>query len=197
MTDVTNFFSFLKENNIMEAAIATVFSRMIADLSYSFIDNILLPIFKIDLNNDGKPDLNSFINMILNANIQGGLIDVDTTSFEWKDYASVKFFDSLIYVKNGELFLDGKSQIIINDYNSIYKFLVTPKNFRNEIKTINLNYIYNFDRKTIKIEDIKIDNVFNEKVNKIINNIAIKNNDLQNKIFLKNLVNEAIKNYAG
>ncbi|MDC0046854.1 hypothetical protein OAJ20_04415, partial [Candidatus Pelagibacter sp.] len=92
---------------------------------------------------------------------------------------------------------DGKSQIIINDYNSIYKFLITPKNFRKKIKTINLNYIYNFDQKIVKIEDIKIDNVFNEKVNKIINNITIKNNDLQNKIFLKNLVNEAIKNYAG
>jgi hypothetical protein len=135
--------------------------------------------------------------MILNAKIQEGLVDIDNTSFKWKDYASFKFIDSLIYVKNGELFLDGKSQIIINDYNSIYKFLITPKNFRKKIKTINLNYIYNFDQKIVKIEDIKIDNVFNEKVNKIINNIAIKNNDLQNKIFLKNLVNEAIKNYAG
>ena len=135
--------------------------------------------------------------MILNAKIQEGLVDIDNTSFKWKDYASFKFIDSLIYIKNGELFLDGKSQIIINDYNSIYKFLVTPKNFRKKIKTINLNYIYNFDQKIVKIEDIQIDNVFNEKVNKIINNITIKNNDLQNKIFLKNLVNEAIKNYAG
>ena len=153
--------------------------------------------FKLNINADKISNFDSFINMILNAKIQEGLVDIDNTSFKWKDYASFKFIDSLIYIKNGELFLDGKSQIIINDYNSIYKFLVTPKNFRKKIKTINLNYIYNFDQKIVKIEDIQIDNVFNEKVNEIINNIAIKNNDLQNKIFLKNLVNEAIKNYAG
>lgn len=84
MTDVTNFFSFLKENNIMEAAIATVFSRMIADLSYSFIDNILLPIFKIDLNNDGKPDLDSFINTkldIFGCKIKLGLFILEIFKF--------------------------------------------------------------------------------------------------------------------
>ncbi len=180
------------------------------NLSYLFDPNAIIPQllktelfnnknieFKLNINADKISDLSNFINMILSAKIQAGLVDIDTTSFEWKDYASFKFLDSLIYIKNGELFLDGKSQIIINDYNSIYKFLVTPKNFRNKIKTINLKYTYNFDQKIVKIEDIKIDNKFNEKVNKIINNIAIKNNDLQNKIFLKNLVNEAIKSYAG
>ena len=84
MTDVSNFLSFLKENNIMEAAIATVFSRMIADLSYSFIDNILLPIFKIDLNDDGKPDLNSFINTKINifgCNIKIGIFILEIIKF--------------------------------------------------------------------------------------------------------------------
>ena len=180
------------------------------NLSYLFDPNAIIPQllkteifnnknieFKLNINANKISNFSSFINMILNAKIQGGLVDIDTTSFDWKHYASFKFFDSLIHIKNGELFLDGKSQIIINDHNSIYKFLVTPKNFRKKIKTINLNYIYNFDQKIVKIEDIKIDNVFSEKVNNIINDIAIKNNDLQNKIFLKNLVNEAIKSYAG
>lgn len=68
----------------MEAAIATVFSRMIADLSYSFIDNILLPIFKIDLNNDGKPDLNSFINTkldIFGCKVKIGLFILEIIKF--------------------------------------------------------------------------------------------------------------------
>ena len=46
-------------------------------------------------------------------------------------------------------------------------------------------------------KDIKIDNKINQSVNKILNNVFFKKEDLQNKIYFKNLLNEAIKNYAG
>ena len=32
---------------------------------------------------------------------------------------------------------------------------------------------------------------------KILNNIILKKNELQNKIYFKSILNEAIKNYAG
>ena len=79
----------------------------------------------------------------------------------------------------------------------IYKFLLTPKNLRNEIKIIDLNFSYNFDQKIINFSDIKIDKKYNDKINKIVNNIILQENNLQNKIYFKNLLNEAIKNYSG
>ena len=105
--------------------------------------------------------------------------------------------ESLIFVKNGELILDGKIKIYINDYNKIYKFLLTPKNYRNKIKEVDFNFTYNFDKKIAELKDIKIDNKIIENVNKILNNVVFKKEDLQNKIYFKNLLNEAIKNYAG
>ena len=57
-----DFYIFIKDNQIIATAIATIFSRLIADVSYSFIDNILLPIINIDLDNDGKAEINSFKN---------------------------------------------------------------------------------------------------------------------------------------
>ena len=36
-----------------------------------------------------------------------------------------------------------------------------------------------------------------DAINKILNNVFFKKDDLQNKIYFKNLLNEAIKNYAG
>ena len=57
---------FYSENSFKAAVIATVLSRLISDLLYSFIDNIIYPIFKIDLDNDGKPDINSYINNYIN-----------------------------------------------------------------------------------------------------------------------------------
>ena len=63
---MNDFINFYKKNNINAAIIATVVSRLIGDLLYSFIDNILFPIIKIDINSDGKPDINSYINNHLN-----------------------------------------------------------------------------------------------------------------------------------
>jgi len=104
---------------------------------------------------------------------------------------------SLIFVKDGELVLDGKLKIIINNYKDIYKILLTPKNYRKEIRKIDLNFTYNFDQKTAELKDIQIDNKINQNVNKILNNIIIKRDNLQNKIYFKNLLNKAIKSYAG
>ena len=75
--------------------------------------------------------------------------------------------------------------------------MLTPKNFRKEIKRIDLNFSYIFDEKVIILKDILIDGKFNKKVNVRINNIYLRDDDLQNKIYIKNLMNDAIKAYAG
>ena len=103
----------------------------------------------------------------------------------------------MILNRNGELFLDGKLNIIVSDYMEIYKFLLTPKNLRNEIKFIDLNFSYNFDQKIINLNDIKIDKIYNNRINKIMNNIILQENKLQNKIYFKNLLNEGIKYHSG
>ena len=90
-----------------------------------------------------------------------------------------------------------KLMININDYDEIYKFFLTPKNYRNKISQIDLNFTYNFDQKIAELKDIKIDNKINDNVNKILSNVILKKDDLQNKIYFKNLLNQAIKSYAG
>ena len=85
---------------------------------------------------------------------------------------------TLIFVRNGELVLDGKLKINVKDYKEVYKFLLTPKNYRNKISQIDLNFSYNFDQKIAALKDIKIDNKINRNINKILSNIIIKKNDL-------------------
>ena len=41
------------------------------------------------------------------------------------------------------------------------------------------------------------DNKNNENLNNVLNSIYLKNDNLQNKIYFKNLLNDAIKSYAG
>ena len=153
--------------------------------------------FELKINAENIYDNFNFKNIKINSKIQEGLIDTDKTKFEWRNIADFELLESLIFVKNGELVLDGKLKINIKDYNELYKFLLTPKNFRNEIKDVDFNFTYNFDQRIAELKDIKIDNKINQSVNKILNNVFFKKEDLQNKIYFKNLLNEAIKNYAG
>ena len=153
--------------------------------------------FKLNINSDTVYNKFNFKNINLKTNIQEGLIDADNTKFEWKNFVDFELIQSLIFVKNGELVLDGKLKIKIKDHNEVYKFLLTPKNFRKKIKQIDLNFNYNFDKKTAELKDIKIDNKIDQNLNEILNNIVLNKNDLQNKIYLKNLLNAAIKSYAG
>ncbi len=153
--------------------------------------------FTLNINADKISKNFNFKNIILKSQIQDGLIDIDKTKFKWRNFADFEILQSLIFVRNGELILDGKLKINVDNYKDIYKFLLTPKNYRNEINQIDLNFTYNFDQKIASLKDIKIDNKINQNVNKILNNIIIKKDKLQNKIYFKNLLNKAIKSYAG
>ena len=215
---ILDFFDKLKKSNFSYKAIVSVnpfFSNIVGkaekvDLSFLFNSNfIFFQLLKtellhhknlnIDLSINAKKiqQYKNFINIFLNLKIQEGLIDIDNTKFSWKNYADLNFSDTLIYINDNELILDGKLTINIIDLDKIYKFMLTPRKNRSKIKTINLNINYNFDKKIMNFKDIKIDDQINPNINKILKSLIFKNNHLQNKIYLKNAFNEAAKGYAG
>ena len=180
------------------------------DLSSLFNSNALASqLLKTEILNNDKLNFNlsvtankifkyqNFTNVFLNSKIKEGLIDFDNTKFSWKNYAQFKILDSLIFVKDNELILDGKLDILIKDSGEIYKSLLTPKNYRTNIKKIELNFNYNFDQKMLNLEDIKINNKINQNVNDNFKTLIFKDDNLQNKIYFKNAINKAIKFYAG
>ena len=153
--------------------------------------------FKLNINANKIKNNRNFTNLLLKSKIQDGLIDIDNTKLEWKDNSVIRLTDTLIFVKEGKLFLDGKSKINITNAKNIYKFLLTPKNFRKKIETIDFSFSYSFTDKTIILTDITIDGKYNKEVNERLNNIYLRDNDLQNKIYFKNIMNDAIEAYAG
>ena len=153
--------------------------------------------FKLNLKADSIQNNLNFVNVVFNSKIQEALIDIDNSELEWRNFAKFNISDSLIYINDGQIILDGKVRIEIRDSNEIYKYLLTPKNYRKNLNTIDMGFSYNFDEKSMSLKDINIDKIYNDNINKIINKIILKDNNLQNKIYLKNLLNEAIKSYAG
>ena len=137
------------------------------------------------------------INFSLSARISEGLIDINGTKFDLKNYADFKITDSLIYVDNNNLILDTLISINIKDFNEIYKIFQTPLKNRKKIKKIEFNLSYNFDQQTANLNAIKVDDVINKSVNETLNQLIFKDNQLQNRIYFKNLANKAIKAYSG
>lgn len=153
--------------------------------------------FEINIKAQKISDYVNLKNLNLNSKIKEGLIDIDQTKFQLKSFANFTILDSLIFVKDDQLILDSKLEINVNDVNEIYKYLLTPKNLRKNINKIAFNFSHNFDQNITTLRDIRVDDKYNQKINKIMSTIILKDNKLQNKIYLKNLLNEALKYYSG
>jgi hypothetical protein len=137
------------------------------------------------------------IDLILKVKISEGLIDINETTISWLDKVDFKISDSLIYMNNNNLILDALVTIKINNYNELYKFFQTPRNYRKEIKKVEFNLRYNFDQYTANLNGIKIDGLIDQNINKTLKQLNIRDNKLKNRIYFKNLMNKAIKLYAG
>ena len=153
--------------------------------------------FDINIYADKAENFNNFIEIYFNSKIQEGLIDIDNTKFSWKDNANFYLEDSLIYVKDGELIIDGKFNLKIKDSDEIYQSLLTPKKYRNELNNIKANFVYNFDQKIVSLENITIDDKINKEVNEILKSLVLKKNRIQTIVYLKSILNNALKLYAG
>jgi len=183
--DKMDFSSLSHPNSVLLQFLKTeIFNNQNLNVSLNIKTDKILPYQKL-------------IDFLLNFKIKEGLIDIDDSKFSWSNYADFEISDSLIFVNNNNLTLDGKLNVEIKNYNEIYKFFQTPRNYRKEVENINFNFSYNFDQEMLNISNIEIDNQKNLKVGDILNKLISQENVLQNRIYLKNLINKAIKAYAG
>ena len=172
-------------------------------------DTILVQLFKSELLNNKNLNINVIINaeqiipfrdlnnLVFKFRIEDGLLDISETKFSWLDYVDFQIFDSLLYVRDNNLVLDSNISIDIHNSSEVYKFFQTPRNYRKKINKIKFNFIYNFDQEITNLNNIEIDNLVNPEVNKILDQFISKDTILQNRIYFKSLINEAIKSYAG
>ena len=172
-------------------------------------DTILVQLFKSELLNNKNLNINVIINaeqiipfrdlnnLVFKIRIEDGLLDISETKFSWLDYVDFQIFDSLLYVRDNNLVLDSNISIDIHNSSEVYKFFQTPRNYRKKINKIKFNFVYNFDQEITNLNNIEIDNLVNPEVNKILDQFISKDTILQNRIYFKSLINEAIKSYAG
>ena len=108
-----------------------------------------------------------------------------------------KVGEKYLYLNNNNLILDGKLLANIKNDKEIYKFLQTSKSLRPQINKLEFYFNYNFDQQYIDLNTIKINDKISEKINNNLEKIILQKNKLQNKIYFKNIMKQAIEAYVG
>lgn len=129
-------------------------------------------------------------------NILNGKINIDETKFINDDIGSLKLTGSSLFLQNNKLILNTTLFFDVKNSDRLFSFLNTNKRLRKNIKNVIINIDYDFLNNEIKFNNVKIDN--NETSDQFMNIIdGFKDNNLNNLIKSRRLLNELINAYAG
>ena len=154
--------------------------------------NILL-----NINVKNIVNINELNNLFLKVAIEEGEIRLSNSSIKWKDDLDIILNECLIDYENDEVKLIGDVKFKFKDIDNFYSSYQVKKDHRKKIQEIQLDFVYNFIQKKISFDNVKIDNMSNEKIDEFINQFDQRGTKVFNKITFKNFLNNFFGIYAG
>ena len=154
--------------------------------------NILL-----NINVKNIVNINELNNLFLKVAIEEGEIRLSNSSIKWKDDLDIILNECLIDYENDEVKLIGDVKLKFKDIDNFYSSYQVKKDHRKKIQEIQLDFVYNFIQKKISFDNVKIDNMSNEKIDEFINKFDQRGTKVFNKITFKNFLNNFFGIYAG
>ena len=137
-----------------------------------------------------------FNNARINFDIINGKINFNKTKFINYNIGTLELSNSDLFLKNNELVFNSDILINIKNSKNLFSFLNTKKSSRKDFKNILINLDYNFLSNKIKFNSLKIDN--KDVSNQFLTIIdGFNDNDMNNLIKSRRLLNELLKVYAG
>ena len=115
----------------------------------------------------------------------------------WKDACKISLNESFLSYDEDGINLIGKIVFDFIDINNLYKTFQIKKDDRKNIKKIEIDFIYNFDLKKVSFDNVKIENVPNNNLQKFLDKFNLKNDKVFNRITFKNFVSNFFSVYAG
>ncbi len=172
-------------------------------------DSLIVDIIKSEILNNDNLNINMDFNakditnidelkfLSLKLNLDQGNINILNSKIMWKDDLEILMSEGLLNYDNNEIFLNGKLLIKAKDINDFYKSFQIKKIYRKDIKKIELDFVYNFDKNKLRFDNIIVDNNSNEKLDKFFENFNLSEKIISNKILFKNFLNNFFIVYSG
>ena len=188
-----------------------------SDLSFNYIsrkkilknDTLLIDLLDSDLLNN--PNLNAIINIhidkidkfeyltdfILEIQLADGKIFMSNFDVDWNEALSIKSKDiEFINDKSGKKLIGGIS-FDFRDVEKFFRYFQIKRNYRNVFKEIKTDFIYDLTKDKLILNNVKIDNISNEKLERLLNEFNQGNNNILNKVIFRNFVKKFFQTYAG
>ena len=142
-------------------------------------------------------DFDRFANLSLKLKIEEGDYNFSNSKIVWQENVKIFFSDALLNFNKGKINLIGRTSFDVKNKDEFYKFFQIKKDLRKNIEKIDLDFDYNFNEEKITLNNLRIDNKSNKKIEEIISNFNASNKKFLNKITFKNLVNDILIAYFG
>ncbi len=153
----------------------------------------------VNINLDIKDitNIDELNNLDLSINLEQGNITLSKSKILWKDDLEIILNDALINHDDNEIFLLGKLLFSAKNIDNFYKSFQVKRKDRKNIKQMDLDFVYNFNKNTFSFDNVRIDNKSNKKLDDFIEKYNSNEKKFFNKITFKNFVNEFFGNYDG
>ena len=151
----------------------------------------------LNLNVDNILNTDRLNNLLLKIGVVEGYINLSKSSIKWDDDLKIKLNESYLDINENEINLIGKLVFEFEKIKNFYSFFQVKKENRKDIKTIEIDFLYNLSDNNFNFDNPKINNENNMGLEKLIEKFNKKENRFFNKITFKNFINEFLKAYAG
>ena len=211
-----NFFSFNNKNSYKgtidfkpfyfaaEFNYQGLSTKNLFDENFIFIDLINSELLNnknfsanLDVNIKNITNVNELNDLRLKIFIEDGNINFSNSKIKWKDNLEIILDESLLLINNDGANLVGTTIFNFNDVNTFYTSFQILKKNRKKMKQMQLDYVYNFNTKSITFENPRVDGKQNQKLDEFLNIFNSEQDRIFNKITFKNFMNNFFNAYAG
>ena len=151
----------------------------------------------LDVNIKNITNVNELNDLRLKIFIEDGNINFSNSKIKWKDNLEIILDESLLLINNDGANLVGTTIFNFNDVNTFYTSFQILKKNRKKMKQMQLDYVYNFNTKSITFENPRVDGKQNQKLDEFLNIFNSEQDRIFNKITFKNFMNNFFNAYAG
>ena len=151
----------------------------------------------VNVNSQEVKDYRLLDNLLLKMELNQGMLSFKDSSIELSEIASIKLLNGNFKKKDDLDYFSAEFDINIFDSAKLYKLFQTKKKYRRKIDNINFVINYDFQLDTISIERISIDRETNDSMQNFVKDFNTQENQLKNRVELRNLFNFLIESYEG
>ena len=151
----------------------------------------------LNINFDKISDSQNLNNFILKTYLEEGNIIINNSSIKWNDNILIKLSDIHLNNYKNKSKLIGEINLNFKDLNKFYSYYQIKRKYRKNLKEIKFDFVYDLENQKINLDNFKIDNNSNEKINDFLNNYNLKDRNLFNKVTFRNFIKNLFSIYSG